>query len=289
MNTPIVRILCIITILSASFSHSFAQNKPAINTLQPSPPNIKVDGDLADWGDSLRYYNEDKKLYYSLANSKDTLYMAIRINDHSEQTRILYAGLTLSIDPKGRKKEAFTVTFPLSTTNAATWAALQMQEDTGKLTEDARDEERKAKLTKLSQVKVTGFKDVESDMITTSNTYGFKNAIDFDKDDNLVYEMAIPLAMFHADDPYKNEWAFNFKINGIVKPGSDHSNPNNDGLSQGGPRGMGGGGGMGGMGGGRGGHGGRGGGQRNNTGGQSSDHSELSKSEDFWEKFFLAR
>src|ERR1700739_4386842 len=117
MNTPTTRVLYIIIILSAAFSRSFAQNKPAVNTLQQPPANIKVDGDLKDWGDSLRYYNADKKLYFSLANSKDTLYMAIRINDRSEQTRILHAGLTLTIDPKGRKKEAFTITFALSTSN----------------------------------------------------------------------------------------------------------------------------------------------------------------------------
>ncbi|HEX3386667.1 MAG TPA: hypothetical protein VHS53_15815 [Mucilaginibacter sp.] len=286
MNTPVIR-ACIIGALQFFTITLYAQNKPAQNILQPPPSGITVDGDLKDWGDSLRYYNEDKKLYYSLANTKDTLYMAIRINDRSEQTRILHAGLTLSIDPKGRKKETFTVTFPLSATNANTYKALAMQEDTGKFTEDARDEEMKAKLTKLSQVKVTGFKDVESDMITTSNTYGFKNAIDFDKDGNMVYELAIPLALFHAEDPYKNEWAFNFKINGITRPGSEHADPKNDGLSQGGPGGMGRGGRGGGMGGGRGGHGGRGG-QQNNSG-QSSDHSELSKSVDFWAKFFLAK
>src|SRR5215469_7031658 len=148
MNTPFIRtgIICVLQFIAVSL---FAQNKPEQNTLQPPPAGITVDGSLKEWGDSLRYYNEDKKIYYSLANTKDTLYMAIRINDRSEQTRILHAGLTLSIDPKGRKKETFTITFPLSTTNANTYKALTMQEDTGRFTEDVRDEEMKAKLTKL--------------------------------------------------------------------------------------------------------------------------------------------
>lgn len=287
MNTPVTLTFFTCIILSSAI-HLSAQSKTQ-NTLQAPPAHIYVDGDLKDWGDSLHYYNDDKKLYYNLANSKDTLYMAIRINDRSEQTRILHAGLTLSIDPKGRKKESFSVTFPLSVTNAQTYQALTMQEDTGKLTEDARDEEMKAKLTKLSQIRVTGFKDVESEMITPANTYGFRNAIDFDKDGNLVYELAIPLALFHADDLYKTEWAFNFRINGITKPGSERADPKNEGLTQGGPRG-----GRGGMGGGMGGGrhgGGRGGGRggQQSGGGQTSDHSELSKSVDFWGKFYLAK
>ena len=40
--------------------------------------------------------------------------MAIRVNDRSEQRRILRAGLTFSIDPKDKKKEAFSITFPLN-------------------------------------------------------------------------------------------------------------------------------------------------------------------------------
>ena len=285
MNTPLLRTLCVCALQFAGLT-LFAQNKSTPNLLQQPPTGITVDGDLKDWGDSLRYFNADKKLYYSLANTKDTLYMAIRINDRSEQTRILYSGLTLSIDPKGRKKETFSVTFPLTMLRPETYAALEMQQDTGKLTEDARDEERKAKMTKLSQVRVTGFKDVESDMITTSNTYGFKNAIDFDKDGNMVYEVAIPMALFHADDPYKTEWAFNFKINGIAKPGSDSNDPKNEGLTQGPRNGGGGGGGRGGgMRGGRGG----GGGMRNNPGAQRPERSELSKSVDFWGKFYLAK
>jgi hypothetical protein len=75
---------------------------PAI--LQAPPPKIVIDGDIKEWGDSLRYYNAEKKINYAIANTKDTLYMAVRINDRSEQIRILKAGLTITIDPKGKKK-----------------------------------------------------------------------------------------------------------------------------------------------------------------------------------------
>jgi hypothetical protein len=82
-----------------------AQNKQVQNILQPPPPNITIDGDLNDWGDSLRYYNQDKQIKYSLANDKDNIYMAIRISDRTEQMRILNAGLTLSIDIRRKKRK----------------------------------------------------------------------------------------------------------------------------------------------------------------------------------------
>src|ERR1700761_3968520 len=73
-----------------------AQSKTVQNKLQPPPANITIDGDPKEWGDSLPYYNKDKQINYALANDQDNIYMAIRINDRSQQIRVLRAGLTLS-------------------------------------------------------------------------------------------------------------------------------------------------------------------------------------------------
>lgn len=105
---------------------SFSQSKT--ETLQAPPSKIVIDGDLKDWGDSLRYYNTEKKINYAIANTRDTLYMAIRINDRSEQTRILRAGLTFSIDPKGKKKETYSITFPLNVQGNSSAAVSHMSD-----------------------------------------------------------------------------------------------------------------------------------------------------------------
>lgn len=251
-------------------------------TLQAPPKNIIVDGSIKEWGDSLRYFNAERQLNYDLANSKDTLYMAIRVNDKSEQTRILKAGLTLGINPKGKKKEIFSITFPLNTGESGPLLE-QQKDDSGDITKQDRDVLKAALLTSLRGIKVEGFKDIEGNMITTSNTYGIKTGIDYDDKGYLICEAAIPLALLHADDAAKTEWAFNFKINGIVRPAV----PGGEGQESGGGRG-GRGGGMGG--GGRGGRGGGRGGRGANPGGAgATDRSVLSKSEDFWEKFYLAK
>jgi hypothetical protein len=271
--------ICAVQLAIIGLCH--AQSKTAPNKLQPPPANITVDGDLKDWGDSLRYYNQDKQLNYSLANDQDNIYMAIRINDRSQQIRVLRAGLTLSIDTRGKKKETFSITFPVGDQSIGD----QIQEasdlqGSNDVTQQDRDDLASARLTKLREIRVVGFKDIEGETITTSNTYGIKTAIDYDKDGNLVYEAAIPLKFFHADDPAKSEWAFNFKINGITHKGATPSSPDGDSPAHAGGRG-------GGMGGGRGGHG----GGRGGRGGGSStpvDRSELSKSVDFWEKYYLS-
>ena len=288
MKTLFIPLLCIGPLQLFLPNTTFAQNKAVANQLQPPPSNITIDGYLNEWGDSLRYYNQDKQLNYALANDQDNLYMAIRINDRSEQIRVLRAGLTLGIDTRGKKQETFTMTFPVGDQSPQGMAetAQDLQSGNSDIKQEDHEELMKAKLTKLREIEVTGFKDIESETMTTSNTYGFKVAIDYDKDGNLVYEAAIPLKFFHADDLFKNEWAFNFKINGITKPGQDKNSGNHDGMTRGGSGGLGGGGGggRGRMGGGRGSR--MGGGGGNNA---PVDHSELSKSVDFWEKYYLAK
>ena len=274
----------ICTLQLAMVSLCIAQDKSAQNKLQPPPSNIVIDGDAKEWGDSLRYYNKEKQLNYSLANDQDNLYMAIRINDRSEQIRVLKAGLTLSIDTRGKKKETFSITFPIGdqSQNDPTLQSDNLQGNTN-ITQQDRDDLKEARLTKLREIRVSGFKDIEGETITTSNTYGIKTAIDYDENGNLVYEAAIPLKFFHVDDLSKSEWAFNFKINGIVKHGQTADNGEHDGMSRGGN-----GGGFSGGGGGRGGRGGGRGGRGSGGNGAPVDRSELSKSVDFWEKYYLA-
>ena len=285
MNNKLARLLSICAVVLITASVANAQTKPVQNILQAPPANITIDGDLKDWGDSLRYLNADKHIDYSLANDKDNLYMAIRINDYGEQIMILNAGLTLSIDTHGGKKERFSLTFPVGEQGGLTGFGIPKKGNADSVKED-RDELIAAELTKLRGIKVTGFTDIEGTQITTSNTYGIKTAMDYDKDGYLVLEAAIPLKFFHADDLVKNEWAFNFKINGITRP--SQNNNSEAGEGGGGGRGGRGGGGFGGGGGGRGGRGGGGRGQHSNNG-QQTDRSEMSRSIDFWEKFYLAK
>jgi uncharacterized membrane protein YgcG len=255
--------------------------------LLPPPANLAIDGSLNEWGDSLRYHNQDKNLDYTLANDHENIYAVIRIADRLEQARVLNAGITLSIDTRGKKKETFTMTFPLRYPGTVASELSNRKDDVGDITKEERDELKRERITSLRSIRMTGFKDIENEMITTSNTYGIKAAIDYDDKGNLVYEAAIPIKFFHADDIAKNEWAFNFKINGLQR--QEHGAESGD-RQAGGRGGMGGGGrggsGSGGMGGGRGGRGGRGG-ARGGSAASDASRGEIFKSVDFWEKFSL--
>lgn len=247
--------------------------------LKPAPANVAVDGSLTEWGDSLSYYNSETQFNYTLANDKDNLYLALKTNDPVEQARILSWGITLSVDTKGRKKSTYSVIFPVQEQDNPAFA---------NSTASAQDKRLQISLTKFKKLKADGFKDVEYDLITLENTYGFRAAINYDAHGFMVYEEKIPLSLFHADDLKKTEWAFDIKINSpqlAAKPDTDDGEAINGGAGRhggaGGRRGGGMGGGMGG-----GGRGGRGG-----AGGNSSGETPKSapKPVDFWGKFVLAK
>ncbi|GAB2703702.1 hypothetical protein GCM10027037_31960 [Mucilaginibacter koreensis] len=277
--------LCLIVVLASIFSGYFAvaQTPEASHQLAKPPAGIVVDGNLHEWGDSLKYYNTDMQMGYNIANDHDNIYFAIRLGDRSEQMRVLSNGLTISINTRGKKKDTYSLTFPLGTEGSVQRPIIPPAED-GNNPQAAHEEMMRARLTSLRNIKVTGFKEVESDMITTSNTYGFKTAMSYDDRGYLLYEVAIPLHFFEHEDLSKAEWAFNFKVNGFKQTaGTDGGGMQGGGM--GGGR-MGGGMGRGGMGGGM-----RGGGMRGGAGrggsAMATNRGEMSKSVDFWDKFYL--
>lgn len=223
-----------------------------------------VDGDLKDWGDSLNYYNPEKKIHYGLAENPENLYFAIRIENRGQQEQAMRNGITLTFNPEGKKKETYSMTFPSPDQDEnsifimpkADHAITEQQ-----LKQEDVDERRKADLLKLRDIQLKGFPDVETDHITTANTYGIKTVLKFDDSGALVYEAAIPVKMLHSDLNSK-PWMFDIKINSFAASKDSHAGLRPPASNGGMGGGMNGGGGMrgGGMGGGgmRGGRGGMG-------------------------------
>ncbi|MEO8886474.1 MAG: hypothetical protein ABI367_10455 [Mucilaginibacter sp.] len=166
---------------------------------------VIIDGDSKEWGDSLTYYNAEKNIHYTIANDKNNLYLVVKTNDLVQQNAILASGITFSIDTKGRKKSAFSVTFPVSGVEAINRPANTLEE-----------KRLRADITKLRKIGIKGFKDVEENQINVENAFKIQTAINFDDNDYLVYEEAVPLELFHAAELIKNDWSFNIKLNAVT-------------------------------------------------------------------------
>jgi len=250
-----------------------------IQTMQRAPANINVDGKLTEWGDSLAMYDVKSRLNYTVANDDSNLYVIAFVTDRQLKRKIMAGGITVSVNAEGKKHKIYSITYPLPN-NKVLFA--KTDDD-----DDAQDSQPPSLLESTS-IKVSGFKDVESDVITTSNTYGFKAAVKFDDKHNLIYETAIPLKMLYIKHTKNNDLAINIAINGVQRPSGGSGHSGGSGMDGGG---IGGGGGMGGGGGGMGGGGGhRGGGHKGGGSGgqQAGDKSEMSQPTDFWVDLALA-
>lgn len=270
-----------LSILAACFlleAFSLTEQTPA---MQKAPANVKVDGKITEWGDTLALYDSKTKLSYTIAYNDTDLYITTFTSDRMLRHKIMAAGITISINSEGKKKKTFSMTYPLPDKSAVMTRGNEESDDIPR-----------PSLLESTSIKVSGFKDVESDVITTSNTYGFQAAFGFDDKHNLAYETAIPLKMLNikANKKKLTELAINIAINGIERPSGQNGERRGGGSGMDGG-GIGGGGGMGGSGGGMsggggrrggGGGGGRGGSRGGGGGSQQQDRSGMSETTDFW-------
>jgi len=172
--------------------------------LKTSPTNIAIDGNNKEWGDDLTYFNAQKNLHYTIANDNTNLYLVIKTDDPVQQLNILSSGITFSIDPKGRKRSTYSTTFPL-----------KGLENTNGLNKTLEEKKLMADIAQLSKIEVQGFKDIGDSQINFENTFDIKIDIDIDDKGFLIYEEAIPLNLFHANEFAAGEWSYNIKLNGV--------------------------------------------------------------------------
>ncbi len=195
-------ILFVTGLLSIYTKVSYAQEN--IVALKTPTTAVTIDGDNKEWGNDLAYYNDYTKIHYTISNDKDNLYLVIKTKDEKQLTNILFGGVTFSIDTKGRKKKTHSITFPLqqmAIANSVTFNTLEEKRDV-------------AKSTRYTKIEVKGFKDIDEEQIYSGSVYKIQTALNFDDNGYLIYEEAIPLALFHAEEP-TNEWAYNVKLNAV--------------------------------------------------------------------------
>ena len=78
-------------------------------------PAVKVDGNLKEWGDSFQAYNKQTRLYYTISNDDQMLYLTVKSTDMQNSNKIAAGGITLTINTEGKKKDkdAFMLTYPV--------------------------------------------------------------------------------------------------------------------------------------------------------------------------------
>jgi hypothetical protein len=72
-------------------------------------PGIKVDGNAQDWPSRYLYCNFDAKVFYATANDTSDLCLCIKVLDPTEHMSLIKNGLTIFLDPLGKKKKDYAL------------------------------------------------------------------------------------------------------------------------------------------------------------------------------------
>ena len=202
--------------------------------LQNTTLPVVVDGKADEWKSVSLQLSPKNSFEYTVANTPEELCIFIKIPDQVEQTKLLRGGMEVYINPKGKKDKETAVFYPVK----------------GELPEDMRAQAAPGEKEDVKEIRLriagqlismnrTGFKTAFNGVQSIRQNTGFKAAINWDENDNLIYELAIPYAAF-PDGLNKNNLELGFFINGAERPKNNNSSGSNTTWS-GGNQGMGGG------------------------------------------------
>ena len=80
--------------------------------LTQSTQKIEVDGISDDWP-QIVHFDEGLGIAYGVTYDNSHLYVLARINEENVKRRIISSGLTVWIDPNGKKKQTIGVKYPI--------------------------------------------------------------------------------------------------------------------------------------------------------------------------------
>ncbi len=192
------------------------RNKDDVQQSLDWATGVVVDGQLGDWGDSLRYVHTTQQFHYHITNDAENVYVAMRVQDKDRQMQIFAQGLAFTVNTKGKKREGPTVYFPVA--DRLAFRSIMSADN-----DDRPDDMRKGALAAIRAIHVMRFDDVLDGQISLENTYGIHAAATLDTADRLCVEMVVPLARLGVSIAKDDELAFNIKINGVMVPGSGTS------------------------------------------------------------------
>lgn len=170
---------------------------------------ITVDGDLADWGDSLRLSHEHQGIQYEIRNDRNGIFIAMRVEDKERQLQALSQGFSFMINTEGKKKDGPRLVFPIA--DRLTYRSVMSGDN-----ENRPDDMREGALASIRSIFVMGFDDIVDGQISLDNQYGIAAKVGLDSTDALCVEAVIPFSRLGLTGQENKSLAFNVKINEVI-------------------------------------------------------------------------
>jgi hypothetical protein len=147
------------------------------------------------------------KLWYFLSNDNDNIYISLKIEDPGVQNRILKEGLMIWINMDGKTTKKMGVRFPIGSQNSEDRNRSGMPEIKTNI-----DGSLVTPLDLANTIELVGFSNEAVRRFPADNNDNFKGSIEFDKEGNLYYRMAMPVAKLPVRNSKEGNGAMPFTI-----------------------------------------------------------------------------
>jgi uncharacterized membrane protein YgcG len=236
MNRKALSIFSITAIVFASCSSSKkAAEAPEAKLPTSNLASVSIDGKADEWASIPMEYDPTGNIQYAVAHTDKELCIYMKLASPVEQTKLLHGGMQIWIDPVGKKDKTTGISYPVKG---------ELPDDEHVRMGNGQNEEMKeARLRMVEQLislQRFGFKPEYNGVQSIRQNTGFKAAINWDDNDNLIYEAAIPFDAL-PDNLKNNAIELGFFISGMDRPKNSSTSGGNWSEGQGGGGHMGGG------------------------------------------------
>jgi hypothetical protein len=183
-------------------------------------------------------FSETGKFYYYLSNDKDNIYIDLRIFDNSVQSQILHSGLTIWVNMDGKKARKIGVKYPVrnkDSENSHLQKMQAMQSSQNKpYNHNRQDPQNRQNMAEngaflsantemnmppANTMELIGLSEPGSMLISSFETNNFTGSVRFEKDDNMWYEVVMPISklpsLTHVDKNGVYSFILGFEYTGI--------------------------------------------------------------------------
>jgi len=207
-----------------------AQKYPKVQEVSlRAPENIKIDGKLAEWDGRLQAYSNADRIFYTISNDDNKLYVTIQTYGPHANDKILSGGITFTLshyaDRRGRLKspDNVSVTYPLlysgniegMITSNVLYAELKKDSAKNSSKMDSVMHSINKQFTRAAkEIEVSGVNEITDPVISIYNTFGIQAAAQFSNRMFFTYELAIPLKYLGLSANDASKFSYNIKLNG---------------------------------------------------------------------------
>ena len=202
-----------------------------------APENVKIDGEINEWGNKFQAYNPVSRVFYTVSNDDKNFYLVIGTDDKFGTDKVLLGGVSLIIRPtaeKGSKvskgADDISITYSTLSDDRKTEAITNLSHLVEKYRNDTITNKKKIDSLRslgnlqmnnlFNKIRVTGIKIIANPLISVTNPYGIQAAVQFNNQMRYRYELAIPLKYFLSSINNGEKFSYDIKLNGLPEVGS---------------------------------------------------------------------